>query len=75
MIYRFKDKVIEWDGKAKVYSGGWLVFKGCGFIGILTFIKLCDHHPDVVEKFKPQLEQREKTRFKEAKPNDNELSG
>ena len=71
MIYRFENNIIEWDGKAKVFSDGWLVFKGDGYIGILTFLRLCNNHPDAVAKFKPQLEQREKARFEKPLSNNN----
>lgn len=63
--FTHKDKFMDMDyGKATVYDGGRLMFKGCAYVGIKTFIRLCEYDPAVMERFRMQLELREKPPFK-----------
>lgn len=50
--------------KAKLYQDDKLIFMGDGYKAILQFIRLSDNAPEVLERFKAQLEMREKPKFK-----------
>ncbi len=65
MIYEFNDFVYVHDyGKARLYKGKQLIFKGNSWSGILMFLAQTDNAPEVREMFKAQLEQREKPKEK-----------
>ena len=57
--------MLEMDSssRAKVYKNGNLVFLGNGWTAIKIFISESDNHPDVIARFRQQLEQREKPKF------------
>lgn len=64
MIYKHEDSILDCNGRrAKFYVNGKLRFMGDHYIAIKFFIKHSEDHPDVLEMFKNQLEQREKPRF------------
>ena len=64
VIYRHEDSILDCDGRrAKFYVKGRLRFMGDHYIAIKYFIRYSEDHPDVLEMFKNQLEQREKPRF------------
>jgi len=50
--------------KSRLYQDDKLVFMGDGYKAILQFIRLSDNAPEVMEKFRAQLEMREKPKFK-----------
>lgn len=52
------------SSKSRLYQDGRLVFMGDGYKAILQFIRLSDNAPEVREKFRAQLEMREKPKFK-----------
>ena len=51
--------------KGKLYVNGWLRFMGDHYVAIQMLLRFSENHPDVREKFKTQLERREKPRFTE----------
>ena len=53
--------------KAKLYRNGRLQFMGDHYVAITMLLRFSENHPDVREKFKTQLEMREKPRFEEPK--------
>lgn len=64
MIYKHENSILDCNGRrAKFYVNGRLRFMGDHYIAIKFFIKHSEDHPDVLEMFKNQLEQREKPRF------------
>ena len=68
MIYEFNDFVYVHDyGKARLYKGKQLIFKGNSWSGILMFLSHTDNAPEVRKMFKAQLEQREKPKEKKIK--------
>lgn len=50
--------------KAKLYQDNRLIFMGDGYKAILQFIRLSNNAPEVMERFRAQLEMREKPKFK-----------
>jgi len=56
------------SNKARLYKDDRLIFMGDGYKAILQFIRLSDNAPEVMDKFRAQLEQREKPRFKPEEP-------
>ena len=68
MVYEYKDFVYIHDyGKARLYKGNHLLFKGNAWSGILMFLSNTDNAPEVREMFKAQLEQREQPKQKQIK--------
>ena len=64
VIYKHENSILDCNGRrAKFYVNGRLRFMGDHYIAIKFFIKHSEDHPDVLEMFKSQLEQREKPRF------------
>ena len=64
MIYKHENNILDCNGRrAKLYVNGRLRFMGDHYIAIKFFIKHSEDHPDVLEMFKKQLEQREKPKF------------
>lgn len=64
VIYKHENSILDCNGRrAKFYVNGRLRFMGDHYIAIKFFIKHSEDHPDVLEMFKNQLEQREKPRF------------
>lgn len=69
MIYEWNDLgiLLEIEGsRGKLYHHNKINFIGDSYISIKKAIALSGDHPDVIDKFKNQLEQREKIRFDEA---------
>lgn len=63
-IYKFENLELEMhDAKAKLYCNDRLVFMGDAYKAILQFIKLSNDSPRVIQKFKAQLDSREKPKF------------
>lgn len=61
MIYTHENHQLILDkGQGIVYSNNRLIFKGFSYTAIVTFVKLTNNHPSVVEIFRKQLEQRQK---------------
>ena len=60
--------MLEMDSssRAKVYKDGNLLFLGNGWTAIKIFISESDNHPDVIARFRAQLDQREKPRFEKS---------
>lgn len=52
------------------YVNDRLMFRGFSYVAMNMFIRACDD-PNVTEKFRAQLEMREKPKFKEDKSSDN----
>ena len=50
--------------KSRLYQDDRLIFMGDGYRAILQFIRLSNNAPEVMEKFRAQLEMREKPKFK-----------
>jgi len=74
LVYEYKDFVyIHEHGKARLYKGKHLLFKGNAWSGILMFLSNTNNAPEVREMFKAQLEQREKPKEKKIKAK-NEIS-
>ncbi len=48
-------RLVMEDGKAKVFKGPYLMYRGNGPVGLSFFIDICNHHPDVVAKFQDRL--------------------
>ena len=70
MIYQHKNFVLDMNGnKGKLYVNGWLRFMGDHYVAIQMLLRFSENHPDVREKFKTQLEMREKPRFTETERN------
>tara|TARA_B100000902_G_C26958281_1_gene739227 strand:+ start:215 stop:511 length:297 start_codon:yes stop_codon:yes gene_type:complete len=68
LIYEYKDFVYVHDyGKARLYKGKQLIFKGNAWSGILMFLNHTDNAPEVRQMFRSQLEQREQPKRKEVK--------
>ena len=64
VIYKHEDSILDCnDRRGKFYVNGQLRFMGDHYIAIKFFIHHSENHPDVLEMFKNQLEQREKPRF------------
>ena len=60
MVYKHNDFLYIHDyGKARLYKGNHLLFKGNAWSGILMFLQQTNNAPEVREMFKNQLEQRE----------------
>jgi hypothetical protein len=73
LVYRYKNFVYNHDyGKARLYKGDHLLFKGNAWSGILMFLNHTDNAPEVRQMFKAQLEQREKPKIKDAQKFQNE---
>ena len=67
MIYQHKNFVLDMNGsKGKLYVSGRLRFMGDPYVAITMLLRFSENHPDVREKFKAQLEMREKPRFAES---------
>jgi hypothetical protein len=49
--------------KAKLYKSGRLQFMGDHYVAITMLLRFSDNHPDVREKFRQQIEMREKPQF------------
>jgi len=65
LVYEFNDFLYIHDyGKARLYKGNHLLFKGNAWSGILQFLNETDNAPEVRAMFKAQLEQREKIKYK-----------
>lgn len=56
--------------KTKLYQDGYLIFMGDGYKAILQFIRLSGEAPEVMERFRNQLEQREKPKFQKNNSDD-----
>ena len=71
MVYNFGNLILDLNNsaRAKLYKNKQLVFIGDGYIALKMFLKDSEYHPDVMDKFKNQLEQREKYKWKEPKVN------
>ncbi len=71
MVYNFENLILDLNNsaRAKLYKDKQLVFIGDGYIALKMFLKDSEYHPDVMAKFKNQLEQREKYKWKEPKVN------
>ncbi len=71
MVYNFENLILDLNNsaRAKLYKDKQLVFIGDGYIALKMFLKDSEYHPDVMKKFKNQLEQREKYKWKEPKVN------
>ena len=70
MIYQHKNFVLDMNGnKGKLYVNGRLRFMGDHYVAIQMLLRFSENHPDVREKFKTQLEMREKPRFTETERN------
>jgi len=66
-MYRHKNFVLDMnESKGKLYVDGWLRFMGDHYVAITMLLRFSENHPDVREKFKTQLEMREKPRFAES---------
>ena len=66
MIYKWNDLGISLEiegNKGKIYHNNSLRFIGDSYLSIKKAIALSGDHPSVIDKFKKQLEQREKCRF------------
>tara|TARA_X000001036_G_scaffold437245_1_gene482161 strand:+ start:668 stop:1012 length:345 start_codon:yes stop_codon:yes gene_type:complete len=64
LVYEYNNFVYIHDyGKARLYKGKHLIFKGNAWTGILMFLSHTDNAPEVREMFKAQIDQREKPRF------------
>ena len=64
VIYKHENSILDCNGRrAKFYVKGQLRFMGDHYVAIKLFIRHSEDHPDVLEMFKNQLEQREKPRF------------
>lgn len=63
--YIHNNLMLEMDSssRAKLYKNDSLIFLGNGWVAIKLFISESDNHPDVVARFRQQLELREKPRF------------
>lgn len=65
MRYQHKDLTLElWNSKGTLYKNGKILFRGDGYISIKMFITESDNHPEVIKKFKPQLDSREEVKWK-----------
>lgn len=75
MVYTHNNYALETrdKGKASFYEGGWLRFRGDGYVAMKMFIHACND-PSVTRKFKKQLEMREQLKWKVAKEKENENS-
>jgi hypothetical protein len=64
-MFRHEDFVIDLDNsnKTKLYKNGKLVFIGDGYKAITMLIRNAEDPGPVKEKFKAQLEMREKPKF------------
>jgi len=66
LVYKHNDFLYIHDyGKARLYKGNHLLFKGNAWSGILMFLQQTNNAPEVREMFKAQLEQREVVKFKQ----------
>jgi len=64
VIYRYKKYSLDLqESKATFYENNVLKFKGDGYVAIKMFVSACDN-PNVTDKFKSQLETREKLQWK-----------
>jgi hypothetical protein len=66
MIYKWNDLGISLEiegSRGKLYLNDSLKFIGDSYLSIKKAIALSGDHPSVIDKFKNQLEQREKCRF------------
>ena len=63
--YIHSNLMLEMDSssRAKLYKNGNLIFLGNGWVAIKLFISESDTHPDVIARFRQQLELREKPSF------------
>ena len=65
MRYQHKDLILElWNSKGTLYKNGKIVFRGDGYISIKMFITESDNHPEVIKRFRPQLDSREEVKWK-----------
>ena len=65
MRYQYKDLILElWNSKASLYQKGKLVFRGDGYIAIKMFIDKSENNPEVIKRFRPQLDSREEVKWK-----------
>ena len=65
MRYQHKDLILElWNSKASLYQKGKLVFRGDGYIAIKMFIEKSENNPEVIKRFRPQLDSREEVKWK-----------
>ena len=72
MIYAHKNYRLEViKDKGKFYNNNKLIFQGFAFKALIMFIDNCDDD-NVKWKFQPQLNMREKCRFKERNKDDKE---
>ena len=71
MVYNFGNLILDLNNsaRAKLYKNKQLVFIGDGYIALKMFLKDSEYHPEVMKKFKNQLEQREKYKWKEPTSN------
>ena len=67
--YFWKHLVLDLDNsaRAKLYVGKQLVFLGDGYMALKMFIQISGNDPAVTQKFKSQLQMREKLKWKEPK--------
>jgi hypothetical protein len=64
VLYRYKKYSLDLQGgKASFYEDNLLKFKGDGYVAIKMFVSACDNQ-NVTDKFKTQLETREKLQWK-----------
>ena len=65
MRYQHKDLILElWNSKGTLYKNGKIVFRGDGYISIKMFITESDNNPEVIKRFRPQLDSREEVKWK-----------
>jgi len=68
LVYKHNNFLYIHDyGKARLYKGNHLLFKGNAWSGILMFLQQTNNAPEVREMFRNQLEQREKPKEKQSK--------
>ena len=65
MKYRHNNlELVMEDGRGWFYIGKQLMFRGSSYIALKMFITHSDNDPDIMDKFRKQLEQREKVTFR-----------
>ena len=62
------------SARAKLYSGNKILFIGDGYFALHMFIKESGNDPKVINRFKNQLEMREKHKWKEVKTDGSDRS-
>lgn len=61
MKYSHKNIILDYaTTRSKLYIDGRLMFLGDGYVAIKMFIEQSGNDPEVIERFKTQLEYREK---------------